>query len=140
MRPMQKSIDPKLCIPARSHINYLYFRCSTGYCLRVRVFWVRVWGQAPCSVLLILPHGHSLCCKCSTGYCLRSTVIEVRVWGQAPYSVTITIFYFLFINNSILWGISMTFIFLTWKKGWIYGWGWMWLQYNMKHLARCYNS
>ena len=56
--PMQKSIAPNLWLPERSNNHYLYCRCSTGSSLRGRIIVVRVLGQYPASVLLILPHVH----------------------------------------------------------------------------------
>ena len=58
LQPMQQYIAPTLWTPARSNINSLYCRCSTGYCLRGRVIGVRVWGKSPETALLILPHDH----------------------------------------------------------------------------------
>ena len=71
---------------------------------------------------------------CCPGSRLRGVFIGVGFWGKAPSSVTVTYFLFLLINHPVLWCIYTAVILMTWRQGWLYGRGWMWLQWSMKHF------
>ena len=76
--------------------------------------------------------------RCGPGYCLRGRVVGDGLWGQASASATITKFWILLVNHPILWRIFMTIRLMTWKKGWIYGQGWMWIQCSMENSLRIF--